>query len=176
MERSSALEPWHMWGGSVNVTANVNALASQQILRINYARPETWRFFYAIQLPNGTPNLSTIIVVLKMSAGIGRSVITMPQGAPGTGQFYLASETIGQNLAPGTGVIRSRAYPPDFTGANDTTHPIETIVAQDLQVWAEVSCNAGGNGTIVQVSMQCAPNVHIRPEWYRKELQGLGGS
>lgn len=169
--------PWHMWGNSTLVTTNLGAQTqgnpSVQLARINYGRPETWRFFYGIRFPTGTPG-GHYTIRFKMMLGVGRSIFTM--GTPGDNLMVFALETFGPGaIAPNNGIWRTGVQALDITG-NPLAAPIvqEYIVAQDIQVWGEYASDT--NGVPIELTFFLAPNVHIRPDWFAGELHGKGGT
>ncbi len=161
--------PWHLWGSSQIVKAIDGTAQSVQLVKVNYNRPESWRFMYSVAVPGGTPLLSVIIVTFQFIAGIGRDAIRLPENLSAV---YFAQETIPAGLAPNAAVVRTRALPNDWAGAADVNHPIEVIPAQDLQVYAIITANTAAVGTSVQVSAQVAPNVHVRPDWHVQQFHG----
>lgn len=167
--------PWHMWGTSQVVKAIEGTAQTLQLVKVNYHRPESWRFMYLVAVPAGTPPASVIIVTFQFVAGIGRDAIQLPQNLA---SVYFAQEVIPAGLVANAAVVRTRALPNDWGGAVDTNHPIEVIPAQDLQVWAIVTANAAAAGTPISVSAQVAPNMHIRPDWFVRKFDGgeLGGT
>lgn len=166
-----AIQPWHMWGTEQVFQSSGQASATTlQLVRINYGRPETWRFLFTIRFPNGTPagNLATILICGMF--GVGRSVVTFDQQNP----LLVLGPVSSQQ--PGRQWSRSYYYASNGDGTFDTA-PIYTIVAQDVQVYAIVLDSAGKLiGYPVQISAQFAPNVHIRPDWFGGELHGQGGT
>jgi hypothetical protein len=167
--------PWHLWGSSQVVNAIDGRAQSVQLVRINYSRPDSFRFMYSVAVPAGTPPLSVIIVTFQFVAGIGRDAIQLPDNLAAV---FFAQEVIPAGIAPNVAVVRTRALPNDWAGLADTNHAIEVIPAQDLQVWALITANTAAVGTPVKVSAQVAPNVHVRPDWYARKFEGgeLGGT
>lgn len=153
------LPPWHMWGTSAVVTSAAPAtIQSPQLVRINYGRPECWRFLAAVSLPNGTPVGAAITVNFKAIMGIGRSAIALSP---------IAQFAPGASLAVGANSWQTRSFQPNFDGTLTTTNPDDQMVAQDIQGWAEVTFNAAAVNVAVQVSLMFAPNVHIRSDWFK---------
>ena len=157
------LPPWHMWGSSaVLQSAAAGTVVSPQLARINYGRPDCWRFLAAVKLPNGTPVGSVITINFKAILGVGRSSALLSPIA----QFLPPA-----SMLPGATSWQTRSFQPNFDGTLTNTNPDDQMVAQDIQGWAEATFNASAINTPVEVYLSWAPNVHIRPEWYRGEFE-----
>lgn len=168
---SSQLPPWHMWGTSDLVTVHYaagvapTAQATQQTTRIEYARPENWKFFFAAKIISfeSAALSGDFDVAFDVNFGLGRSTITIPNfelfqfiaypSGGGPSSFKWSTEVI----AP----LRS---PTDINPSKVTS-----IVAQQLNVNARVNLRnlsaAVAADVTVEVHTYFAPNVHIRPEW-----------
>lgn len=194
--------PWHLWGNSQLIEAPVqDSSAAQrtatrgQLIKLSYARPETWHWILAARLesgPNSLGDQTQVEVAFDVFTGIGRSNIVL-QPAPGAfqdkafEQFFFQWGPVSslfprnvqiyttQVLAPNR-VYRSDAPFPDQTGnavaGEQSASVIDHIVAQDLQVAARVIAlappGAASLGAIVtvEVSAAFAPKTHIRPDWF----------
>lgn len=156
------LDPWHMWGTSLpyNIIAGSNPglQGTVQLAKINYARPENWRFLFVAEIKNDLLITNTITVQFHIIAGVGRSSSLISPFAT-----ILFSGPVSAN----TIIWRTQVIEPDVSAAAPPPPPTFTdhIVAQDLQCYATVSSNAGTNILLI-ASAYFAPNVHIRPEWY----------
>lgn len=181
---SGALDPWHLWGASVPISTKVGGIAftpagTGQLARVNYARPETWRFLFGFSFltvpPNDSSNKLTVVVDFDIIVGIGRSSITLHSFA----QFF-RSDTPSNLAALGTLWTTSTWGSPvtvDPTAQTpvSTAPLVETFVAQDLQCSARVRSAGGvtalaGKTLGVQAHAYFAPNVHIRPEWFSEHI------
>lgn len=182
IEMSFPLAPWHLWGNQEQVkVAHPSSSASQfaqgrQLVKVNYARPETWRFLFGAQLlkaPAGVGvNNVDVIVDFDVMAGIGRSVLSM-QGRPGEPGFARIVFHYSGSPASQLGVTKwtTQSQTPDLDNrtATPVILPISEFVAQDIQVSCRVttqSASAADTETLVSVHAYVAPNVHIRPEWF----------
>lgn len=160
--RSMSMPPWHMWGStqviSCSTAGGVGTVSSTQLVRINYGRPEAWRFLAHVALPAGTPAAASITVNFKAIMGIGRASVTLSP---------LAQFTPGASLAIGASSWQTRSFQPNFDGTLTTANPDDAMVAQDVQAWAEMTANVSALNVPVQVSLMFAPNVHVRSDWYK---------
>jgi hypothetical protein len=182
--------PWQQWGNTQIVTAPANLFTNpnaneQQItlLRVQYNRPETWRFLFSARILDAQPDPDGshqfhIDVWFDLFTGIGRSAIpirfwvTLPEW-----QWGLLSPAVPRNQPFWTNttgnsqVVSTIVQLPDGTiektllGSGQT----ETITGQDMTVVAHVNYTtdlAGATPAQVEVSGQFAPNVHVRPDWF----------
>jgi hypothetical protein len=68
-----------MWGSSIRLGVETNGFTigqiGGQIARVNYRRPETWSFWLAARLLEGTtvPVNTTLDVDIIIIAGVGRA-------------------------------------------------------------------------------------------------------
>jgi hypothetical protein len=182
--RISGSVPWRMWGETQNVeVASSGGLVTReekQILRINYARPESWCFVLGAEMleTTGQSAVGTFVTVsYKISLGVGRSVITIPDWHVFTWDYNAAtiSTLNGTVLWTNSVVNRIRAEgngtdPPQF----DDEQWLDTIVAQDIQLAAIVAVDSAGEPTRAKVAVHAyfAPKTHIRPEWFIREFPG----
>lgn len=190
----SIVSPWHMWGGEqiVKVTPGVPAATASrptsiQIGRLNYRRPESWRFVFFAEPtePFGVPALTadlTIQVNFNVQIGIGRS------NWESAGVRGIDYDTLGPEQAfvkfvwfraGGTALVRggkkwaTQARMPALDD-KEVTPPLQVcdvIVGQDIQVACSVAAilNTGGGPVYdvgVRVGAFFAPNVHVRPDWH----------
>lgn len=155
------LPPWHMWGSSYILQSSVAGIATAstpQLVRINYGRPECWRFLAHVACPAGTPAGASATINFKAIMGIGRCSVTLSP---------LAQFVIGASIVIGASSWQTRSFQPNFDGTLTTTNPDDQMVAQDIQGWAELSLNSQATNVPFQVSLMFGPNVHIRSDWYK---------
>jgi len=161
--------PWHMWGTSQ--TLNLSAAATlqppspvtQQLARVSYARPETWRFiFWAQILQSSIAGAGGgINVSFDLITGLGRSQVKIPAFVEFG--FPIIGTPATDNVQKWTTLAKE---PPRFSG--DTAERMtELFVSQDIQCSARVTFFAASL-TTAQIEIGCgfAPNVHVRPEWF----------
>ena len=182
--RISGAVPWRMWGETQNVfvrsTGGLLTVNKTQILRINYARPESWCFVLGAELidTKGQSAEGTFLhVSYKLTLGVGRSMFTIPDWHVFTWDYNGApiASLIGSVLWTNTVVNRVLAQgqaegPPQF---NDEQW-MDTIVAQDIQLEALVSIDSAGEPTEANVAVHAffSPKVHVRPEWAIRSFPG----
>lgn len=193
----SAEPPWHMWGNSQTITVPMETTGAvrngiaQQLIKISYKRPESWHWIFQAKLISGPDNtapfFSRIFVHFNLTVGIGRSFQRMTFGGGpwfagpafedyifrwGDPDPFPAGATIWttQALAP------SRTFDPRGQIPVPDGTPVEQVVAQDIQLEAQVvALTVGGNVAavgqpcVVEVSAQFAPKTHVRPDWYQPE-------
>ena len=174
-QHENQLEPWHLWGSSVVIAmpaVSSTALATTQLVRVNYKRPENWRFILSICYPNGSVGVpaGTVNLLFRFVAGIGRSNVGC-----GASWLYQYASSTGLIANAGRIITNFPSLKEDGITVDATMAPIEVIPAQDLQIWVDASTSGAAALTVV-VSLQVAPTTHIRPEWYARDLQGLGGT
>jgi hypothetical protein len=182
----SPVSPWHMWGTSlaINATATAGTITRQtgQLARINYRRPENWRFFLAGRLTGGDQLLgSGGLYTLKFFVwlGVGRSIYQTGYPNRSDDEFAFLAWSVPINGFPGQQqnnqkYLTSTLSPPldDVVGATSRL-PIDHVVAQDLQCSCEFSIIAAPPGTHVtcEATAYFAPNVHVRPDWFQPEAE-----
>jgi hypothetical protein len=169
--------PWHLWGTTQSVptssggggfTPPVNG--SAQLVKINYGRPETWRFIFFAQLVQGENTglvqFGESAVDFDVTVGLGRASITLtnferlqiawnPSTTAPIGVALYSTSV----LAPDRQMVPILAPPP-------LSNVISEIVAQDIQVAARV--RNGSNfptNLITEVGAFFAPATHVRPDW-----------
>lgn len=189
------VSPWHMWGSSQSVTFLVShtgrpALQTLQLARVNYRRPESWRFFFGARITHGSAAVilapCDIVVSFRCIVGVGRTMFQTPADvAPGTTlqieqpivrmQYQVPLGTVPGNQLYNTKYTTQGLTPPLDDAAVATSQlPIQVLTAQDLQCSADVtliqpaSLPDGSNFT-VEVTALFAPATHIRPDWYQPQ-------
>lgn len=161
--------PWLMWGTTATIVAQ-NALGTpqqqqtQQLSRIDYARPETWSFFFYAQL-NSYAGLggSKVDLYFDLNIGLGRSTIFLPSF-----EHYVFENT-GTPPAAGTAIFSSQVQGPlRFTG-DTTPNVVDDFCAQSINVNVRTLSAIGSGASIVAnltVYAGFAPRTHVRPEWF----------
>jgi hypothetical protein len=178
-----------MWGTSQALAPIVQGPggtvqnASQQLAKIQYRRPDTWRFMFGLVLdnvPNAGGGTVTVTANIDLIVGIGRSVIRIPAErgpnsvAPGFAQFITSyTGTQGNGRTLWTTATRTPILNVDPL---DIHRPlIDMFPAEEIQVSARVyAFGGGGNPAIgqpihVTVHAYLAPISHVRPDWYSDE-------
>lgn len=188
------MAPWHMWGNSQVVPVDSAAFgfvvqSTNQLCRVTYKRPETWRWLFFARILSITPfpvplQQVGLQVDFDLTIGSGRTSVTLPSFErfvwefDSTGQnarnqaiwstFVDGPQKVQRNIAPVPAAITNR---------------IEQFTAQDIQLQARISATLLNNYVYtaqLEVSAYFAPNVHVRPDWFLPEPapleQQFGGS
>jgi hypothetical protein len=188
--------PWSLWGNSQTIdlppVAPVNFVTPlpNTLVRVQYGRPETWRFLFHVQnqtqgLANTLPGeTAQIEVSFDVIVGVGRSAVTIPDFKTfafiyGNGGFLFAGWTAFATSTFGVNQIGGTPDPPPL---------IDLIPGQDITIVAKAahlsdSVVPGASPTAkVAISAMLTPNVHVRPDWHldsglQNQFQGgeIGG-
>lgn len=165
-----------MWGNSqpiefqaigTGTEGDTEIPAATQFLRIDYGRPETWRFLFFAQITNWAvqSEIATLDVFFDLTPGLGRAQSTIQ----GFEHYVFAAPAVGQILwsTSVNGPVRDPA-------AVDQTNRIELIPAQSITLGARLVVGALNANDLVQVivSAYFSPNTHVRPEWYSGQFPG----
>lgn len=169
--------PWHLWGNSIQV--NIDSATStlpgrantQQLVRVAYGRPDTWRFLLASTLISASDtSLSPwsgeqvdILVRFHLQVGIGRAMLSIPDWAVIRWSYQ---PTPPSNETLWTSFARDRYA--DIKSTLSTPTPVDQIVAQDLQLSAEINVlTAATHAVSASLAVQAffAPSTHYRPDW-----------
>jgi len=174
------IEPWLLWGGSSTVEISGAGAPSSQLARIEYHRPETWRFFFAAQLLDvDTPPLADVHfqVAFDILPGVGRAnfdssnktnLLTPPQELT----FCLMNFKVPAGFNPVGTIVTKRwttsVRSPLLDDEDATSHfPIDTICAKNFQCQANITQSTGGPNITAHFVLTAffTPNVHVRPDW-----------
>lgn len=176
-----AVPPWHTWGNVVTSTmraAPFSTSAYQQIVRVAYGRPESWRFLVWAE-PFGfvsPPVESTFQVTFQLMTGVGRSIVTIPTGvAVSRRQGNIGSWIdMGWTISPGnTEEPRpkwtTRAYSPRLIDGNvnyPAMNESDVIVGQDISIGCYLQVNRPDPVQVgARIGVMLAPIHHSRPDW-----------
>lgn len=179
--------PWHMWGNSQIIRVNAETtdtpapVASGQLAKVSYKRPETWHFLLAARIVNAPrvtiENELLLTVRFDIITGIGRSQTQLPT-------FETFSWGWIQDQDPPTAKLlyTQQVQTPALRMVFDSDEGVyvddpnsvrifNELVGQDIQINCRVSffmrgINEGDQSTAdVEVSAFFAPKTHIRPDW-----------
>jgi hypothetical protein len=175
------IAPWHMWGTTQRMTLsapNPTITVSSQLARVNYRRPEHWRFFFGARLIGGDTvpagNTVTYQISIDIIIGVGRSQFDTQEKAA-VFKFYPFTsfrwDVPGGQFPDGYKKWATSALSPPVDAPSDTTYPtrlpVDHFVAQDIQCQAVLQQTSGPqNAVIAEVTAYFSPNVHVRPDWF----------
>ena len=157
--------PWHMWGNEVPVdlvaTGVPADVISTQLVNINYGRPDTWSWILWVRIDSdsGAGNPGVLQVRFNLTAGVGRTKLTM------------------DNFA--TFIWGPPLPNPTMTWTTTTTDPqarlLSDLPAQDIILNAKSIITGGaapGTAIGLRIGAMFAPKSHVRPEWYEGRFPG----
>ena len=178
--------PWHRWGNTQQIVVPADLFTNpnqheQQITlcRVEYARPETWRWLLSARLVRAP---STAIgqnanfgVWFELFAGVGRANIRIPFWVTLPGGSWNGGAAPPLNLVQWTTKAQhslttfssDSSGPPPLTWT--TTDLPDILVADHITIVAHAVFNTdlvAPPPIIVEVSGALAPNSHVRPDWY----------
>lgn len=168
--------PWLMWGDSkqleftapVGVGEGVDLPPTGQIIRVDYGRPETWRFLFFAQLLDVavTSEIIDVDVYFDLVPGLGRVQSTLLNFEHY--RFPVPLQNYQQIWS--TSVVGPLRDPDDDRALNR----VELLTFQSLSVNARAIVNGpnAGDHLIIEVAAYFSPNVHVRPEWHNGMFPG----
>jgi hypothetical protein len=178
------IHPWHMWGNSVSIKLNPGLDKAQtgQLARVEYKRPESWRFmFYARLLrSNVTAVPVSVVVVFNVFTGIGRANLQIQNNPFESYKFNIT--IAGEQGGPAYPVKWSTEVtgPKRIDDLDTSTSNCNVIVGQDIQVgFLAFLGNPGGvlptDEAQLEIGCLLSPQSHVRPDWYSHgPMQFLG--
>jgi len=175
--------PWKMWGTSVNLDISATTIfdrtsRAEQVARIDYKRPENWRFWIGAKLVTGNQNTSGVSLfatcIVDLFFGVGRDIFDTGQnldvasstgGRGGWVEFVWEIPNLSTpGLTPNNVKYTTVAVTPPLDDQDPTsTQTIDHFVAQSISCRAR--CGYIGVAQF-QVTAFFAPNVHLRPDWF----------
>lgn len=175
--------PWQQWGNTQLLTVPADLFTNpnvheQQVtlLRVQYNRPETWRFLFSARIVSapvvGALEQANAGVWFELITGIGRSAMRIPFWVTlpsWTWNFGAAVPNLvfWTNQAPTSDVsvsVSSDVVPISVSSQIFS----DLIVGQDISVVAHAVFNSDAVApapAVIEVSGHFAPNVHVRPDW-----------
>jgi hypothetical protein len=192
---SSPIAPWHMWGSSAvlevvsGAVGPANAtVAPAQLARLDYKRPETWRFLLWGRLTGGTTPVGFVTQVhalFDVFVGVGRSVLDTQKAVLGVpvnfNAFSILTWQVPVGTIPGQQNFNVKYVTQVPAPQTDDSAPaagplIDHLVAESISCRVRFVMSGGDPGARVQAEVGSffAPNVHVRPDWFSEKTQFLG--
>lgn len=164
--------PWHMWGsqadGQISLTGVDVRQSGNQLAKIGYKRPDTWSFFFVLNLltfnvPGGGGAVQ-LFANFDVTLGVGRSSTTIRN---------FAVLKIGRTFPFAPALMPAQLWTTvsgNFEDIDGTIARVPTSAldfpSQDIQ--CEARMLATGSTTLdltYSVAAYFAPKTHVRPEW-----------
>jgi len=147
---------------------------TQQLARIDYARPESWHFLFWAQL-NEYVGLggSKCDLYFDLILGLGRSSVKLDNFE------HFVFENAGTPPVRGQTIYSTQAQGPLRFAGDTTPNLLDDFPAQSVNVNARAVVNIGSGALIVAdltVAAMFAPKSHIRPEWFITAAPALNSS
>lgn len=178
--------PWHLWGNTQTLVLPAVPLISpllpleNTLVRASYGRPESWKFLlHAKILQGGTANTlagqaASVDISFDLILGVGRSALTISDFAQmqfewGNGGFLFEGWQTFVTSAPMVESITQAVPPAGFVPPR-----MDQFVAQDVTIVGKAiyytdAVPLAPASVRLALSAQIAPQVHVRPDWYRDE-------
>ena len=177
MNPSPIPPPWHMWGTIQNGQMTGVALVSsdvllQQLVRVDYKRPETWSFLFWVQLQSATADVPVAVNFdFNVIIGVGRSAAIIEPFK--RVQFPLAATTAANINATHPFLFGTRVQVPLLDPADTVPNLVEWFPAQDITIAGRATSTGSigaGNVLSFQMGAFVAPRSHVRPDWFTEEM------
>lgn len=168
--------PWLMWGNAEQIafvaatgTEGIEVPVPNQLLRIDYGRPETWRFLFVATILGAKleSEIAHLTVDFDLVPGLGRAQSKLTSFETFT--FDLA------DLRPGVQKWSTSVIGPLRKADDDPAlNIVELLTFQSLTVGARVTFqDVSTNDSIaIELAAYFSPNVHTRPEWHDGRFPG----
>jgi hypothetical protein len=180
--------PWLLWGQELNVPIESDVVrfnTSPQLVQIRYARPESWRFFFKVQI--GTIQGSTAGAVMQvdynLTFGVGRNTTSMGSTVDANGaaagtpfaRFRFDAAVAGEFVSGSYKCCSSVEFPKE-NNTRVSNNVVDHIVAETIQLQTLVTFPSGLGLLTPGSSIVCtaffSPEVHIRPDWFIRNFPG----
>lgn len=166
----------HLWGSTdtVDFKSGVPSTGqSQQLVRIAYDRPETWRFLFVAEVVNSAAQAGgavSVTVNFFVQTGVGRASSNLGQSTIGRPFAALTPALFAAGGPAGT-EWTSVAYSTPLDPANTVQNvPVDLIIGQNIQVGAQVTLPVTAVLPIsVLVAAYFTPNVNVRNAWFPEQ-------
>ncbi len=202
----ATVPPWHLWGNLQRQVTLVETSGAgrqgnrQQLCKIGYGRPDTWRFYFSAQLIRGPANtaglFTRVFVEFDVAIGAGRGATQMSQRLLAGVTTFAFEQYVFQwgpatpAFPAGAMIWTTTAQSPNvgFLGDGPNVRDgrlVSLVPAESIQVECRIvalttapNVAAVGQEVEVEVSSYWAPNSHVRPDWFQDappEVQFPGG-
>jgi hypothetical protein len=161
--------PWLMWGTNHQVRATPTlglgqGVFTQQLARVDYARPDTWGFFFWAQLNDFSGLAGSFCdLFFDLTIGLGRSAVRVDSFE------HFRWEHDGTLPAKGNVIFSTQSQGPLRLPGDLVPNLVDDFVAQSINCVCRAVVGVGSGATVladVTVAAMFAPRTHIRPEWY----------
>lgn len=171
--------PWLLWGGSQQIELVMGSSAgfelnTQQLAKISYKRPESWKWLFTLEVieveTSDVTRTGVVQVRYNLTTGIGRTSITLKDF-----ELFIYTPTL---PLPGQHMWSTSVLTPPRDSSMVAPFPqnyVSEIVAQDLQLNVNALLTgraAVGTRVVLRVSAFFSPISHVRPEWFKEEFPG----
>jgi hypothetical protein len=178
-QNNQQLPPWQTWGNIVRFERpDASISPEQQLVRVAYHRPESWRFLLWAKYSQGTGPDVTVRFNLYTGIGFSTAVVqSFPTMASPYANTPLCTMTWTDIIRPPKWT--TEVMGPQLIDGDATSRRLcSLIVGQNIQISATVETAAPTPGFIMEVGAWLAPNVHVRPDWFAKQFNGgeIGGT
>jgi hypothetical protein len=155
--------PWLMWGtnAQVRITAPGTPVQSQQLVSIDYGRPDTWDFQFFARVVDAV-GAGNVFISFDVTLGLGRTTVTL---------FSFETYTIALPAQRGQTIFTTAVIGADRSALVLGQNLITEVAAQTIQVVANVTATVLTSAT-VDVGSMWAPRTHVRPDWFGNQALG----
>lgn len=181
--------PWLLWGDKETVKVSTAPGSFQtarpfQLSKIQYGRPDTWKFFLGAQVVKPpAPNLATQVLVdidFDIMIGVGRSRFdTNYERTTNFQHFVTFSYVYAGGASPrdlGPRYATEVLAPPISTAVPGVRQLIREFPAESIQCSGQVRVTTFEVVDIaVEMTAFFSPQTHIRPDWYQVDGTPFAG-
>jgi len=165
--------PWLMWGTNHQVRATTTlglgqGVFTQQLARIDYARPDSWQFLFWAQLNDFVGLAGSFCdVFFDLTIGLGRSAVQVASFE------HFRWEHDGTLPTKGSVIFSTQAQGPLRFADDEVPNLIDDFPAQSINCVCRAVVGVGSGANVLAdltVAAMFAPKTHVRPEWFKSNL------